>query len=69
MNTGDAVSRSHGESAHLKMNKETIRRWIKDRDFPVHKAGSLFRFKLSRVANSVRQAGGEDHHDPGKIGA
>lgn len=36
-------------SIHLKVNKETIRRWIKERDFPSHRAGNLLRFKLSEV--------------------
>ena len=44
-------------SQHLKVNKETIRRWIKTQDFPAHRAGNLFRFKLSEVDDWV-EAGG-----------
>jgi len=42
-------------SGHLKVNKETIRRWIKNHDFPAHRAGNLLRFKLSEVDAWVRQ--------------
>ena len=51
-------------SSHLKVNKETIRRWIKSKDFPAHKAGNLLRFKLSEIDRWVtadsdtRQRGG-----------
>ena len=45
-------------STHLKVNKETVRRWIKERDFPVHRAGNLLRFKLSEVDAWVRQGSG-----------
>jgi HAE1 family hydrophobic/amphiphilic exporter-1 len=31
-------------SAHLKVNKETVRRWIKSQDFPSHRAGNLMSF-------------------------
>ena len=47
-------------SAHLKVNKETVRRWIKERDFPVHRAGNLLRFKLSEVDAWVRHDGGKE---------
>lgn len=42
-------------SSHLKVNKETIRRWIKNQGFPAHRAGNLLRFKLSDVDDWVRQ--------------
>ena len=45
-------------SSHLKVNKETVRRWIKERDFPAHRAGHLLRFQLSKVDEWVRQGGG-----------
>ena len=47
-------------SAHLKVNKETVRRWIKTQDFPSHRAGNLLRFKLSEVDAWVRQGGEEN---------
>jgi len=42
-------------SSHLKVNKETVRRWIKNQDFPAHRAGNLLRFKLAEVYAWVRQ--------------
>ncbi len=42
-------------SMHLKVNKETVRRWIKTQSFPCHWAGNLLRFKLSEVDGQVRQ--------------
>lgn len=43
-------------SVHLKVNKDTVRRWIKERDFPSNRAGNLLRFKLSEVDAWVRQS-------------
>ena len=46
-------------SEHLKVNKETIRRWIKAQNFPAHRAGNLLRFKLSEVDAWVRKGSDE----------
>ncbi len=50
-------------SQHLKVNKETIRRWIKTQEFPAHKAGNLLRFKLSEVDAWVRQSSTDNETD------
>lgn len=42
-------------SAHLNVNKEAVRRWIKTQGFPFHRAGNLFRFKWSEVGAWVCQ--------------
>lgn len=34
---------------HLNVQKQSIYRWIEKKGFPVHRAGRLFRFKLSEV--------------------
>jgi excisionase family DNA binding protein len=34
---------------HLSVSKETIYRWVEKGDFPVHRLGRLFRFKLKEV--------------------
>lgn len=34
---------------YLNLKASTIRTWIKDKDFPAHKIGRLWRFKLSEV--------------------
>ncbi|MGE4157864.1 MAG: helix-turn-helix domain-containing protein [Planctomycetota bacterium] len=60
MDTGEQWVDIDDVSAHLKVNKETVRRWIKERDFPSHRAGHLLRFKLSEVDEWVRQGGGKE---------
>jgi excisionase family DNA binding protein len=66
MDTGEQWVDIDDVSAHLKVNKETIRRWIKERDFPAHRAGHLLRFKISEVDEWVRQGGGkEEDRDSG----
>lgn len=52
-------------SQHLKVNKETIRRWIKTQDFPAHRAGNLLRFKLSEVDAWVEAGGVADRNKNG----
>lgn len=59
MNTEEQWVDIDDVSSHLKVNKETIRRWIKNQAFPAHRAGNLLRFKLSDVDDWVRQ--GEVH--------
>ena len=34
---------------HLGVSQDTIHRWIRDRDMPAHKAGRLWKFKVSQV--------------------
>lgn len=60
MDTGEQWVDLDDVSAHLKVNKETIRRWIKDRKFPAHRAGNLLRFKLSEVDVWVREGCGRE---------
>ncbi len=55
MDTGEQWVDIDDVSTHLKVNKETVRRWIKDRSFPSHRAGNLLRFKLSEVDAWVRK--------------
>ncbi|MFH1708239.1 MAG: helix-turn-helix domain-containing protein [Planctomycetota bacterium] len=47
-------------AAHLAVNKDSIYRWIEKRSFPAHRAGRLFRFKLSEVDAWVKQGGGNE---------
>lgn len=46
-------------AAHLRVNKESVYRWIDERGFPAHRVGRLFRFKLSEVDAWVVSGGGE----------
>ena len=34
---------------HLGVSKDTIHRWIRRREMPAHKAGRLWKFKVSQV--------------------
>ncbi len=47
-------------AAHLDVNKDSIYRWIEKRGFPAHRAGRLFRFKLSEVDEWVKTGGGNE---------
>lgn len=40
---------------HLGVAKDTVYRWIDERGLPAHRAGRLFRFKLSEIDKWVRQ--------------
>jgi len=44
-------------AAHLKVNKDSIYRWIDKTGLPVHRVGRLFRFKLSEVDEWVKSGG------------
>lgn len=47
---------------HLQVSDETIHRWITGRGMPAHRAGRVWRFKLSEVDTWIRSgsAGSED---------
>jgi excisionase family DNA binding protein len=40
---------------HLGVAKDSVYRWIEERDLPAHRVGRLFRFKLSEIDEWVRQ--------------
>jgi len=44
--------------AHLRVAKESIRRWIDSKGFPAHRVGRLLRFRLSEVDEFVTTADG-----------
>jgi excisionase family DNA binding protein len=46
-------------AAHLRVNKESVYRWIEEKSFPAHRVGRLYRFKLSEVDGWVVSGGGE----------
>jgi excisionase family DNA binding protein len=41
-------------AGHLGVTKDSIYRWVDKKGFPAHRAGRLFRFKLSEVDEWVR---------------
>lgn len=42
-------------AAHLGVAKDSVYRWIGQRNLPAHRVGRLFRFKLSEIDEWVRQ--------------
>lgn len=46
-------------AAHLGVNKESIYRWIEEKELPAHRVGRLYRFKLSEVDAWVVKGGGD----------
>ena len=42
-------------ATHLKVAKDSVYRWIEQRNLPAHRVGRLFRFKLSEIDEWVRQ--------------
>lgn len=51
----DAIAR------HLDVSKDTVYRWITQRDMPAHKVGRKWKFKVSEVDGWVREGNaGED---------
>ena len=43
-----------GVAGHLVVSTDTVRRWIRERGMPAHKAGGIWRFKVSEVDGWVR---------------
>lgn len=55
-------------AAHLSVNKDSIYRWIERHRFPAHRAGRLFRFKLSEVDEWVKKGGGNKNRQEDMTG-
>jgi excisionase family DNA binding protein len=55
-------------AAHVGVNKDSIYRWIEKKGLPAHRAGRLFRFKLSEVDEWVRAGGASESGNPSTIG-
>jgi len=47
-------------AAHLGVSKDTIYRWIDERDLPAHKVGRLYRFKISEIDSWVTKSAPSD---------
>lgn len=45
---------------HLKVHKDTIRIWIKKKNFPAHKIGKQWRFRLSEIDAWVKSGKSAD---------
>ena len=42
---------------HLGVTKDSVYRWIENKQLPAHKIGRLWKFKISEVDNWVRAGG------------
>lgn len=47
---------------YLKVHKDTIRIWIKKGNFPAHKIGKQWRFRLSEIDEWVKSGKSADIH-------
>ena len=56
-------------AAHLGVTKDSIYRWIGRKSFPAHRAGRLFRFKLSEVDQWLRSGSREGEPQESKKSA
>ena len=45
-------------AAHLQVAKDTVLRWIQRKAFPAHRAGRVWRFKISEVDEWLRNGSG-----------
>ena len=45
---------------HLGVKRDTIYKWISERQMPGHKIGRLWKFKKNEVDNWVRNGGAEE---------
>jgi len=41
-------------AVHLGVSKDTVHRWIRNREMPAHKVGRLWKFQVSEVNDWVR---------------
>ena len=47
-------------AAHLRVNKDSIYRWVHTKGFPAHRLGRLLRFRLSEVDEWVKTTSARD---------
>lgn len=53
-------------ASYLHVTKQSIFRWVRDRNLPVHRAGRLLRFKLSEVDEWVKAGNGSTNKPESK---
>ena len=47
--------------SHVGIKKDTIYKWIKEKNMPAHKIGRLWKFKIDEVDEWVRSDGASDN--------
>jgi excisionase family DNA binding protein len=50
---------------HLQVSDETVHRWMSGRGMPAHRAGRVWRFKLSEVDAWIRSGEASSEDDAG----
>ena len=48
---------------YLDVSRETILRWISNRNMPAHKVGRLWKFKLTEIDEWIRSGGADASND------
>jgi excisionase family DNA binding protein len=48
---------------HLKISRDTVSRWIERKGMPAHKAGRVWRFKVSEVDQWIASGSAADTHE------
>lgn len=51
---------------HLGVKRDTIYKWLAEKDMPAHKVGRLWKFQISEIAKWVKNgmaAGGQGSHE------
>lgn len=52
---------------HLGVTRDTIYRWINQKDLPAHRIGRLWKFQLSEVDEWVRSGGASEKKPPSSL--
>ena len=60
MTTGEGWVEVADVAAHLRVNKDSIYRWVHTKGFPAHRVGRLLRFRLSEVDEWVKDTSARD---------
>jgi excisionase family DNA binding protein len=50
---------------HLGVSRDTVYRWVENKDLPAHRVGRVWRFKLSQVDQWVEQQSATDDQREG----
>lgn len=53
-------------AAHLGVAKDSVYRWIEQKNLPAHRVGRLWKFKLTEIDEWVREGGAAQEAGPGE---
>jgi len=52
-------------AAYLGIKRDTVYKWIAEKDMPAHRVGRLWKFRKENVDNWVRAGGGAESRNEG----